>query len=162
MQALARVERVAFPGAGLGVVIDDLHNTFFADVVDGIHSEAAEHGYRLLLNTAWRRDDDEERAVESFLEYRVDAVILAGTRLQAPILTELAKDFGVPRGEQLLLDLDLTQAELATLVGSTRQTVNASLRDLEEDGLIQRDGRRLIVVKPQELARQAPDRSESG
>jgi DNA-binding LacI/PurR family transcriptional regulator len=64
----------------LGVVINDLHNTFFADVVDGIHDVADEHGYRLLLNTAWRTDADEQRAIEAFLEYRVDAVLVVGAR----------------------------------------------------------------------------------
>lgn len=76
----------------IGVVIDDLHNTFFADVVDGIHLEAAEHQYRLLLNTGRRRDEDEARAVEGFLEHRVDAVILIGTRLGSSALADLAKE----------------------------------------------------------------------
>ena len=74
-----------------GVVINDLHNTFFADVVDGIHAEAEDHGYRLLLNAAWRRDADEVKAVESFLEYRVDAIILLGSRLEPSALRDVAK-----------------------------------------------------------------------
>lgn len=74
-----------------GVVINDLHNTFFADVADGIHDEALAHGYRLLLNAAWRRDTDEQIAVETFLEYRVDAVLLLGTRIGVAALEELAK-----------------------------------------------------------------------
>ena len=75
----------------IGVIINDLHNTFFADVVDGIHTQSAEHGYRLLLNAAWRRDDDEARALDSFLEYRVDAVILLGSLLEKSALVEAAK-----------------------------------------------------------------------
>ncbi|MEL7159042.1 MAG: LacI family DNA-binding transcriptional regulator [Actinomycetota bacterium] len=75
----------------VGVVINDLHNTFFADIVDGIHEAAAEHGYRLVLTTARRRPDEEASAVESFIELRVDAVILAGTRLDAAALAELGK-----------------------------------------------------------------------
>ncbi len=47
--------------------------------------------------------------------------------------------------------MEFTQAELATLVGSTRQTVNESLKSLEEAGLIERAGRRLVIVKPEEL-----------
>jgi len=74
-----------------GVVINDLHNTFFADVADGIHDEARAHGYRVLLNAAWRRDVDEQVAIESFLEHRVDAVLLLGTRLGLPTLQEAAK-----------------------------------------------------------------------
>ncbi|MEM8925603.1 MAG: LacI family DNA-binding transcriptional regulator [Actinomycetota bacterium] len=75
----------------VGVVINDLHNPFFADVMDGIHAEAEEADYRLLLNSARRSDDLEARAVESFMEYRVDAVILVGTRLESGALAEFAK-----------------------------------------------------------------------
>lgn len=64
----------------LGVVVNDLHNTFFADVVDGIHEVAQANGYRLLLNTAWRTDDDERDAVEAFLEHRVDGILVLGPR----------------------------------------------------------------------------------
>ena len=63
-----------------GVVLDDLHNPFFADLLDGIHDVADKHGYRLQLNTAWRKQHDELRAIESFLDYRVDGIIVLGTR----------------------------------------------------------------------------------
>jgi len=63
-----------------GIVLDDLHNTFFADLLDGIHETADEHGYRLQLNTAWRKKADERQAIESFLEYRVDGIIVLGSR----------------------------------------------------------------------------------
>lgn len=62
----------------LGVVVNDLHNTFFADVVDGIQEVAQANGFRLLLNTAWRTDVDEREAVEAFLEYRVDGILVLG------------------------------------------------------------------------------------
>lgn len=74
----------------LGVVINDLHNTFFADVVDGIHEVAEQHGYRLLLNTAWRADANEQQAIEAFLEYRVDAVLVVGARAGHDVLQEAA------------------------------------------------------------------------
>ena len=75
----------------LGVVIHDLHNPFYADVVDGIWEQATGNGYRLLLNAAMGGEDEAEvRAVESFIEYQVDAVILVGTRLPGPTLAELA------------------------------------------------------------------------
>ena len=69
-----------------GVVIDDLHNTFFADLLDGIHESADKHGYRLQLNTAWRQKADERLAIESFLEYRVDGIIVLGSRTDGDTL----------------------------------------------------------------------------
>lgn len=75
----------------IGVVVSDLHNTFFADVVDGIHDRAVEHNYQLLIGTAWRKDADERRAIESFLELRVDAVIVVGSQAPHGVLSDAAK-----------------------------------------------------------------------
>ncbi len=97
------------------------------------------------------------------IESRVENLVFRDVRSRvARILLELAEDFGVRRAEQLVVDLELTQGELATLVGSTRQSVNASLGDLEEAGLVQREGRRLVVVKPRELARLGAEESDRG
>ena len=39
----------------LGVLVNDLHNPFHAEVVDGLHESAHERGLRLVLGTG-RRD----------------------------------------------------------------------------------------------------------
>ena len=44
-----------------GMVINDLHNPYFAGVADGVKAAADETGYRLLLNSAFLNDDDERR-----------------------------------------------------------------------------------------------------
>lgn len=74
----------------VGVVVNDLHNTFFADVADGVHEHASAHGFRLLLNAVWRRDEDEEEAIESLLEHRADAIVLLGPRVDEAVLVEAA------------------------------------------------------------------------
>ena len=43
----------------LGVLLSDLHNTFFADVLDGIAGRAAERGYKAMLNTGNRAPSGE-------------------------------------------------------------------------------------------------------
>jgi CRP-like cAMP-binding protein len=86
------------------------------------------------------------------IESRVENLVFRDVRTRVTlILLELAKDIGRQVGEQLVLDAPLTQAELATLVGSTRQSVNACLRELTLDGLIGRAGRHLAILKPSEL-----------
>lgn len=90
------------------------------------------------------------------IEARVENLVFRDVRSRvAHMLLELANDFGEPEGEGILLQLVLTQAELATLVGSTRQTVNASLRELEAEGLVGRKGTRLVVLRPDALRRAA-------
>lgn len=90
------------------------------------------------------------------IQNRVENLVFKDVRARvAAILIELAEDFGQTEGGQRVLDFEITQSELATLVGSTRQTVNGSLRELEESGLIQRDGRRVVIAKADELARVA-------
>ena len=62
----------------LGVMVSDLHNPFFADVVDGIQDQAHRAGYRVLVNTGNRSSAAEAEAVETLLQLRADGVILAG------------------------------------------------------------------------------------
>jgi CRP-like cAMP-binding protein len=96
------------------------------------------------------------------IESRVENLVFRDVRARvAHILLELAQDFGKPANGGRELEVDFTQAELATLVGSTRQTVNESLRSLEEAGLIARQSRHLVIVKPEELQLATRARVES-
>ena len=65
----------------IGVVVSDLRNPFNGDVISGILNEAAGLGYRALINTSDRRRDLEAEAIESFLELRVDGLVLATSRI---------------------------------------------------------------------------------
>jgi DNA-binding LacI/PurR family transcriptional regulator len=65
----------------VGIVVSDLRNPFNEDVVSGVLAQAAELGYKGLINTSDRRRDREEDAIESFLELRVDGLILATSRI---------------------------------------------------------------------------------
>mgnify|MGYP001829072329 FL=1 len=65
----------------VGVVLNDLHNPFFAETVDGIESAADGAGYRILLGSARRSPRGEARAVETMLELRVDGLVLTGSRM---------------------------------------------------------------------------------
>ncbi len=67
----------------LGVVINDLHNPFFAEMVDGIQTTAAANDYRILIGNGQHSRRGEADAIETFLQLRVDGLILAG-----PVVTE--------------------------------------------------------------------------
>jgi DNA-binding LacI/PurR family transcriptional regulator len=71
----------------LGVMIPDLRNPFFSDVVSGIQARARELGFRVLFNTGERQPALEESAIEGLLELRVDGLILAAPRAEDRVIT---------------------------------------------------------------------------
>jgi DNA-binding LacI/PurR family transcriptional regulator len=65
----------------VGVMVSDLHNLFFAEILDGIDEVAAACGYRMLITTGNRVRDAEAEALETLLQLRADGVILLAPRL---------------------------------------------------------------------------------
>ncbi|MBP2339662.1 DNA-binding LacI/PurR family transcriptional regulator [Saccharothrix coeruleofusca] len=65
----------------LGVMLSDLHNAFFAEVVDGIDEVARSQGFDLIINTGGRSPARERRALESLLSFRP-----AGLALLSPVV----------------------------------------------------------------------------
>lgn len=69
-------------------------------------------------------------------------------------LVRLADEAGQGSGE-VILDWPYTQSDLAAMIGGTRQSVNKLLSLLVEDGLIQIDPDRLVILDRDGLARRA-------
>jgi CRP/FNR family transcriptional regulator len=60
-------------------------------------------------------------------------------------LVELARKFGKPSRDGLVIDIKITQYELGNLIGATRETTSTVLNDFKRDGLINFSGRKIII-----------------
>jgi CRP/FNR family cyclic AMP-dependent transcriptional regulator len=70
-------------------------------------------------------------------------------------LLGLAQRFGTREGGAMRVRHDLTQEELAQLVGATRESVNKALADFAHRGWIQLEGKSLLICDSERLAKRA-------
>ena len=73
----------------------------------------------------------------------------------AKALLGLAERFGTPEGDGVRVHHDLTQEELAQLVGASRETVNKALADFSSRGWMRVDSRAVTILDADRLARRA-------
>jgi CRP/FNR family transcriptional regulator, cyclic AMP receptor protein len=73
----------------------------------------------------------------------------------AKALLQLAHDFGTQEAGMLRVTHDLTQEEIAQLVGASRETVNKALADFAHRGWLRLEGKSVLILEPQRLARRA-------
>lgn len=73
----------------------------------------------------------------------------------AKALLDLADKFGEVTPDGILVKHDLTQEELAQLVGASRETVNKALADFAQRGWLRVDQREVLLLSVDRLARRA-------
>ena len=64
----------------------------------------------------------------------------------AEVLLELANDFSINDSRGTIINIKLTHRIIATMTGTTRETVSFAILDLRKKGLIKNDGKRFIIV----------------
>ncbi len=100
-------------------------------------------GYRLAKIVMQRRRDVENK-IEQLLFKDVNAKL-------AELLLRLSVEFGVDDERGTLVGIKITHQEMANLIGSTRETVSLTLSTFKRKGLIDTDGRKVIVCDQQGL-----------
>ena len=73
----------------------------------------------------------------------------------AKTLLSLADRFGHTESGGIRVNHDLTQEELAQLVGASRETVNKALADFAARGWLRLEGRSVVLLAPDRLGRRA-------
>jgi CRP-like cAMP-binding protein len=70
-------------------------------------------------------------------------------------LLHLGQQFGTREGGAMRVTHDLTQEEIAQLVGASRETVNKALADFVHRGWIQLEGKSVLICDSERLAKRA-------
>jgi CRP-like cAMP-binding protein len=95
-------------------------------------------GYRLTKIVSQRRREVENK-IEQLIFKDVNAKL-------AELLLRLASEYGIEDSRGTLVALKITHQEMANLIGSTRETVSLTLSQFKRKGLIQTDGRKVILA----------------
>lgn len=69
----------------------------------------------------------------------------------AGLLIFLAEKYGEKKKERVILDISLTQQELANMIGSSRETVSRVLGQFESEDLIKSSRKKIIILKPEKI-----------
>lgn len=74
----------------LGVMVSDLHNPFWAEVVDGLDTAARAAGFELVINTGGRSPAREQQALRSLQSFRPAGLALLGPVVPSAAITAAA------------------------------------------------------------------------
>ncbi len=67
------------------------------------------------------------------------------------LLADFSNRYGVPEREGVLIDIPLPHREIASIVGSTRESVTVRLNAMRREGTIEFVNRRILVKRPESL-----------
>ena len=88
-------------------------------------------------------------------EVKADLVFTDVPGRVAKALLDLAERFGVPTPAGIQVNHDLTQEELAQLVGASRETVNKALADFAARGWLQLAAKSVLLTDVDRLRKRA-------
>jgi CRP/FNR family transcriptional regulator, cyclic AMP receptor protein len=118
-----------------------MENALVTEIERGMYDELlrtqASLGYRMTKILAQRRREIEAK-IENLVFKDVNAKL-------AELLLRFADEYGVEDARGTLVALKITHQEMANLIGSTRETVSLTLAQFKKRGLIQSEGRKVII-----------------
>jgi len=91
-----------------------------------------------------------EHAEQRLADFALNAIPARLDRL----LADFSNRYGVRESEGVLIDIPLPHREIASIVGSTRESVTVRLNAMRREGTIDFVNRRILVKRPEGLVRQ--------
>ncbi len=82
------------------------------------------------------------------IERRLKSLLFRSSRDRLiHLLLELAEKYGRPQADGLLISLKISHQDLASVIGATRETVTITLGELQQEGLVRIERRRIILKR---------------
>ena len=101
-----------------------------------------EMGIKILESVAEKLSQMEE-LIQNLATNDIDARV-------AYLLIELIEKYGHRKDDNIIIELSITREDMANYIGVTRETMSRKLRKFEDDGIIQLDGMKRIIVLNEE------------
>jgi CRP-like cAMP-binding protein len=81
------------------------------------------------------------------LETKLEHLVFKDVQAKlAALLLELGEEYGQENEEGVLIGLKITHQEMANLIGSTRETISLTLAQFKKRGLLDMNGRAVILL----------------
>jgi CRP/FNR family transcriptional regulator, cyclic AMP receptor protein len=87
------------------------------------------------------------RAERLMADFALDAI---PARLEK-LLIEFSRRYGINETNGVLIDIPLPHREIASIVGSTRESVTVRLNAMRRDGIIEFVNRKILIKRPESL-----------
>jgi LacI family transcriptional regulator len=113
----------------LGMIVPNISNAYFAELALAVEEEATARGLLLFLGNSNEDIHREEAYVSSFIEQRVDGIVMIGVALSSAF--ETAMDAGIP---VVIVDRDIRSTRAATVSIDHRAAARAATEHLLEHG----------------------------
>ena len=76
----------------IGVLILDLHNPVFAEILDGVQTEVRRHDYSTMLVSGGADPAREQAEIDTLLQFQIEGLILISHRLEPAALRAIAAE----------------------------------------------------------------------
>lgn len=80
------------------------------------------------------------------LERRLEILLFKDSRMRLiEFIKDLAMEYGEKQKDGIVIHHDLTQSEMATLIGTSRKTTSLLLNEIEDEGLIEQSRKKIFI-----------------